>query len=238
MKIKSLLYAGFLAVASSIGTGGTMSIGFISTAIADEAPTYKPPAVGAPTRRVGGGTRSAGTPPLLAVLAPESTGYTTQAQPTLYWATSKVLSEPFSITINVNNPDMPILETIASQNVMVSSPGIQSFSLAEHGITLKPNMDYEWAVTIVSDDVAMKTAFTAGTIKHVESSDTLAKRLESAKDKETPYIYAEEGIWYDAIHALSNLINQSSGDASLMQARISMLKQVNLTPEGDSFKAK
>lgn len=46
---------------------------------------YVPPRRGAPKTRVGGGTRSGGQPLHLALLAPEHTGLTRSASPTLYW---------------------------------------------------------------------------------------------------------------------------------------------------------
>ncbi len=55
-----------------------------------ETITFRPPHRGAPTRRVGGSSRSPGVPSVsLVVLAPETTGLTIHAQPSLYWFLSK-----------------------------------------------------------------------------------------------------------------------------------------------------
>src|SRR5262245_19535022 len=46
---------------------------------------YVPPEVGFPGHRVGAGTRGMGRGASLQLLAPDHLGYTTEAQPTLYW---------------------------------------------------------------------------------------------------------------------------------------------------------
>lgn len=50
-----------------------------------QPPVYVPPDVGAPSTRVIGGVRGIGIGGFPIVLAPEFTGLTTKAQPTLYW---------------------------------------------------------------------------------------------------------------------------------------------------------
>jgi Flp pilus assembly protein TadD len=41
-------------------------------------------------------------------------------------------------------------------------------------------------------------------------------------------IYAEEGVWYDAIDALSRAIEKSPNDAALREQRAALLEQVGL----------
>ena len=54
--------------------------------VSQPSPVYKPPQLGAPGGRVGGGTRGIGGDALsLVALAPNHVGLTTQVQPTFYW---------------------------------------------------------------------------------------------------------------------------------------------------------
>jgi len=46
---------------------------------------------------------------------------------------------------------------------------------------------------------------------------------------ETPAIYAAQGFWYDAIAALSQLIDSNPGDKTLREQRADLLEQVRLT---------
>ena len=43
-----------------------------------------------------------------------------------------------------------------------------------------------------------------------------------------PGIYAEAGLWYDAIGALSRLIERNPGDAGLRAMRAGLLEQIGL----------
>ena len=40
--------------------------------------------------------------------------------------------------------------------------------------------------------------------------------------------YAEEGLWYDALSAISDLIDENPADASLKRIRAALLQQVDL----------
>jgi len=111
------------------------------------AAVYKPPMRGAPASRVGGGTRGTGEANfVLSVLAPDHTGYTTQAQPTLYWYASGPSIAKVEVTVIAEVAERPVL----SQNLNLTSGGVQSFDLARHGVTLKPDTESEWFVSVVA----------------------------------------------------------------------------------------
>src|SRR5688500_14153006 len=74
-------------------------------------PIYKPPRVGTPAGRVGGGTRGLGVLPTLYVLAPNHVGLTTQAQPSLYWYLSQSTTTPIELTVIDAQGVSPLLET-------------------------------------------------------------------------------------------------------------------------------
>lgn len=67
-----------------------------------------------------------------------------------------------------------------------------------------------------------------GVVKRTESSPTLKAKLENARGQQLTYVYAEEGIWYDAIAAVSGLIEDAPGDAVLKTQRAALLEQVGL----------
>jgi predicted Zn-dependent protease len=67
-----------------------------------------------------------------------------------------------------------------------------------------------------------------GVIKRVSSPGDLDKKVESVTDTEKAAIYAEAGIWYDALEAISNAVDAHPEDASLREQRASLLKQVGL----------
>ena len=69
---------------------------------------------------------------------------------------------------------------------------------------------------------------TSGTIKRVEQTAELTKKISAAKEKELPSIYAESGLWYDAIASLSRLIEKYPNDKTLREYRTNLLEQVDL----------
>ena len=193
---------------------------------------YKPPMRGAPARRVGGATRGSGDSGLvLNVLAPDQTGLTTLAQPTLYWYASKATNTSIEVTLIADNAEVPVL----SKNLALTAAGVQSIDLAQLGITLKPDTDYEWYVSAVPDaDQRSKDVTSGGAIRRVAIDPAVRARADAAGERAAPGVYAEAGLWYDAIAALSTQIARSPGDASLRAQRAALLEQVGL-PKAAAF---
>lgn len=187
---------------------------------------YKPPLRGAPARRVGGATRGTGDSGLvLNVLAPDQTGLTTQAQPTLYWYASKPSNTSIEVTLIADNAEVPVL----SKNLSLTAAGVQSVDLAQLGITLKPDTDYEWFVSAVPDaGQRSKDVTSGGAIRFVAPDPAVQARAAAAGERAAPGVYAEAGLWYDAIAALSRLIERSPADTALRSQRAALLEQVGL----------
>ena len=73
-----------------------------------------------------------------------------------------------------------------------------------------------------------KDIIAKGVIKRISAPGDLDKKVENASDTEKAAIYAEAGVWYDALEAISNAIDALPDDASLREQRASLLKQVGL----------
>jgi len=199
------------------------------------AAVYKPPMRGAPASRVGGGTRGTGEANfVLSVLAPDHTGYTTQAQPILYWYASGPSIAKVEVTVIAEVAERPVL----SQTLNLTSGGVQSFDLARHGVTLKPDTEYEWFVSVVAESSKKKKNVTSGgTIKRVASDPAVQARAAAVGERQAPMVYAEAGLWYDAIDSLSRLIERYPGDTVIRAQRAALLEQVALTAAASYDKA-
>ena len=194
----------------------------IGVTVAADLPAYKPPSRGAPSARVGGGTRSMVPPQQIWALAPDHTGLTTHEQPTLYWYLTKPMATRLELWAAGDQAVKPMLElTIASP----SSAGVQKLDLARHAIRLQAGAEYRFSVTAESDP---RQRSSSGRIQRVDPSLRLAKRLEGTPKTGHAAAYAEEGIWYDAISSISELIEQSPTDAGLRKQRESLLEQIGL----------
>jgi hypothetical protein len=67
-----------------------------------------------------------------------------------------------------------------------------------------------------------------GTIQRITPSGELIARLGQARRDELPSIYAEAGLWYDALAAMSELIESAPDDAGLRRQRAALLNQIGL----------
>lgn len=206
---------------------------FFSTASFADEPTYAPPQVGAPTRRVGGGTRGTSDMPLLSVLGPESIGYTSNAQPTLYWAISRLVKYPVEIMLVESNPaSLEAMQPLLETQVKLEHAGIQKISLKEHGIKLKIGVEYEWFVALVRDNKRRsQDVITSGVLKRIEVDKVVAEKIKMADSDDIVNVYAASGLWYNAIERLSNQIEQVNIKAeklALRHTRANLLEQVKL----------
>jgi hypothetical protein len=67
-----------------------------------------------------------------------------------------------------------------------------------------------------------------GTIERVDPPPELLARLEQSAPSDLPALYAEEGLWYDSLDALSDMIQAAPNEAILRQHRAALLEQVGL----------
>lgn len=158
---------------------------------ADKPILFKPPALGAPATRIGGGTRGiSGESVKIQVLAPEQTALTGRAAPTLYWHVSGPSSRNVDISLSLESESEPVVEKKLGQ---VAAPGIQAVRLAELGVELKPGQEYRWAVALVADaEQRSGDQFASATIRR----ETPSAPLTDAAD------LAAAGYWYDALEQL------------------------------------
>lgn len=193
------------------------------------AQAYKPPMRGAPATRVGGGSRSAGFALSVNVLAPSETGYTLQEQPTVYWFASSDIDRPVELTVistaSLREAAKPALEITLQPPI---AKGVHALRLADHGVRLQPGVEYQWFVAVVRNPAQRSNDVLAGgTIKRV-ADDAVRSRVEQSAQAQRPAVYAEAGIWYDAIDQLSKQIGAERGNRQLREQRAALLEEVGL----------
>jgi len=185
------------------------------------------PSTGAPTVRLTGGSRGSGDSTItLDVLAPEDVGLTTQEQPSLFWYQSKPSEAKFELTLLQENKVKPLLRIAAEHSV---TAGIQRLRLSDHGVKLSPGVEYQWVVALITDpDNRSSDLVASGMIKRIEPSDDLKKRATAATPDSLAGVYAEAGVWYDALSALTDRIDADPGNKALQEARTDLLRQGGL----------
>jgi hypothetical protein len=188
---------------------------------------FRPPATGAPSVRLTGGTRGTGDSTItLDVLAPDDVGQTTQEQPSLFWFQSKPASAKFELTLLEENKIKPLVQVTAQRSL---SAGIQRLRLAEHGVKLSPGVEYQWVVALITDpENRSRDLVASGMIKRVDPSADLKKSIAAASPASLPAVYAEAGIWYDALSSLSDRIEADPSNKALQESRADLLRQGGL----------
>ncbi len=190
-------------------------------------PVYKPPLRGAPGGRLGGGTRGSEREVfVLSVLAPDHTGLTANDQPSLYWFISNVASSPVELTVVDPRAVKPVLDTLIAPPIQ---PGVHRIRLADYGVRLAPGVAYRWFVAVVPDsDHRSKDILAGGTIERVELPEGLRAKLAQAGKTDRPFLYAAAGFWYDAVAALSELIETTPDDPVFRGQRAALMAEVGL----------
>lgn len=211
----SSLVPGVMAFADEVEAGTSM-------------PVYKPPMRGAPLARMGGGTRGTGDDaPVVTVLTPEHMGLTSQSQPVLYWYLSSVApAARYEFVLMAEDDYDPLVETALQD---IKSAGIQSIKLADHKVSLKPDVSYQWSVAVIMDSTQRSSnILSSGMIEYIKPAEGIMTRVKNAADEERVGQYAGAGLWYDALQSLDEMIASNPGDTRLQKMRASLLQQVGL----------
>jgi len=179
-------------------------------------PVFHPPDVtgGVMPVRVGGGSRGGASDGVtLNVLVPDAVALTAQAQPTLYWYQSKPSQAHCIFTLTEPKKAKPLLVMKSSAPAVA---GIHTLRLSDHKVKLTPKVVYKWSVALVVDPANRSQDIIAnGVVEYVEPSPDLAAKLQTANDANRTSIYAQAGIWYDALDSISTQIQKEPQDQAL-----------------------
>lgn len=188
---------------------------------------FRPPSGDAPAARVAGGSRGKGDQQIaLDVLTPDGIGLTTQEQPSLFWYQSKPSVAEFELTLLEDGEIEPLVHVKIKES---ANAGIQRLVLADHGAKLSPDVEYQWVVALILDPKNRSGDLVAsGVIKRVAPSTELKALINDAQPADLAMIYAEAGVWYDSLAALTDQIDTHPDDAELVATRADLLEQVGL----------
>lgn len=184
---------------------GLFTMVFSTWVFAEGVLVYKPPKIGAPAQRVGGGTRTIGTAVQpIQVLAPQHVALTAQAQPVLYWYLNEANTQSVEINLIQQNSEQTLLRKQLPAGLKA---GLQIIRLSDDSVTLQAGENYQWSVALVGANGLSRDALVKATLRYELSKTDLA----SVEQK------AEAGYWYDALQAL---IEQNSPLANELLTQI------------------
>ncbi|WP_421657325.1 DUF928 domain-containing protein [Leptothermofonsia sp. ETS-13] len=202
-------------------------LGLAAPALAAQT-VYRPPLRPRPLIRTSGtgsrGCYQKNQPIQLSLLVPERhVGQTVSARPSFFWYLENAKVAKFTLV----EPGVP--KPLLEKTLQVSGAGIMQVELPENAPELAVGKEYRWSVTVLCNPnrPSEVASYTQSFIERVASTPELIKQLGNAKsDLERARIYAQSGLWYDTLSALSTA---SEKDPIARSEMLSLLDQVGLS---------
>jgi hypothetical protein len=188
---------------------------------------YRPPTAGDPPARLTSGVRGAAELPVTVnVLAPDHVGYTSAAQPTLYWFLSRPVDARVEVTVSRDDQVEPLVEEVLDPPV---AAGVHALRLAAHAASLEPGVQYQWYVAVVRDQAQRSGDLLAGgAVALAPLPAPVAREIAGAGPVAAARAYAAAGFWYDAMDALAEAAAGASAGPTPLRLRAALLEQVGL----------
>lgn len=198
------------------------------------AQTYIPPDRGLPGRREGGGTRGNCilSQPALTALVPQSNfGLTTQAHPTLFWYVPKTITNLVEFELRDEQDNVIYIQ----QMQLTNTGGIIQLQLPQEAqTTLEVGKRYHWYFAVICDPTDRSgDALTEGWIERTTLDASLVSQLEQTTGVERAVLYAQSGIWFDALDTLVDLQNTEADQTAVRNIWTELLTDVNLSDLAD-----
>lgn len=189
---------------------------------------FRPPNRGAPPRTVGGASRGGclrASSQLTALTPVESLGLTTASHPTFFWYIPRTNSPTAEILIQDDHDTDIYHATIP----LPGTSGIVSFTLPETAPPLEAGKTYQWYISLVcvAND-RLQDVFTSAGVQRVEAEVALTEQLQQAGENDRPQIFAEAGIWHEAIASLAEQLRSNPTDPQLLSQWQALLTSVGL----------
>ncbi|WP_071516884.1 DUF928 domain-containing protein [Geitlerinema sp. PCC 9228] len=177
--------------------------------------SFEPQNEGKPGRLEGAGTRggcpTAGQFTLL--LPPDYFGLTLQASPSFYMYVPTRCQVPVEFAL-LDEQQQEILYRTTIETTGV--PGVVRVDLSDaQAPALAPGKTYYWeASLILSGDISDRSqdVYDFGWIRRVKPTDAFQQQLETTSGMDRVTLYAETGLWYDALDLLAKLRLQSESN--------------------------
>lgn len=111
---------------------------------------------------------------------------------------------------------------------LTDTPGIYSISLPETAPPLGVGKDYKWLVSMTCQVGDPNDPFVEGLIRRVSPDSILTRSLDQVTDLEQVAVFAQAGIWQDAVVNLAALRQTQPNNPEVVSAWESLLKYAEL----------
>ncbi len=219
-----LLVGGLSAAGWAMAAGGRQPV---TTETAQSRIEYHPPKRGKPGVRIGGGSRGEGGQTVaLAAIVPDHVALSATATPALCWHQSEPTTHTRVLVLDDGQGVKPVLEQEVDQP---NRAGIQCVGLARIGVTLKPEIEYDWFIVAINDPTQRsKDVVSGGAVMFKAPSPELAGKIKGRDDHDLPPLWAASGYWYDAVVAVMTGLTEQAADPRYQEMKGALLRQAGL----------
>ncbi|MBN4005270.1 DUF928 domain-containing protein [Nostoc sp. LPT] len=154
-------------------------------------------------------------------------GQTTVEHPSWFFYVPYTKDSPYTVEFVLQDPDAN--EVYKKAIALSDKPGVIRVSLPNTAPGLAVDKQYRWFFTINCDKQKNSPpSFVEGVIKRVNLSQPTLKEIETAEPIKRYAIYAQNGIWYEALTTLAELRQKNPQDAALKAEWRNLLGSIRL----------
>ncbi|MEH2182651.1 DUF928 domain-containing protein [Nostoc sp.] len=154
-------------------------------------------------------------------------GQTTVEHPSWFFYVPYTKDSPYIVEFVLQDPDAN--KVYKKAIALPDKPGIVRVSLPSTAPGLAVGQQYRWFFTINCDKQQnAPPTFVEGVIKRVNLSQATVKQLETAEPLKRYAIYAQNGIWYEALTTLAELRQKNPQDPALKAEWRNLLGSIRL----------
>ncbi len=151
------------------------------------------------------GAGSTGDGPQLRALVPEHVAFTVSASPSLFWSLSEPPRPGWRFLLELAPSERPD-QAGEAELPAPGAPGVQRVRLADLDVVLEPGVEYVWTITVQPDPSDPTRDVSAqGWIRRVELARATREQLGD-RPLSNGLVYADAGLWYDALGAVADAI--------------------------------
>ncbi|NJK52861.1 MAG: DUF928 domain-containing protein [Leptolyngbyaceae cyanobacterium SU_3_3] len=189
---------------------------------------FKPSKRGAPKTTAGGATRGSCTQDqtLTPLIPHDRLSLTLSERPTFFWSAPQTSTGAAQFLLMSDNDTQIVYETILT---LPSASGIVEFTLPAQAPALEVGKQYHWYLTIAcSPDDFDNGMRVEGWVERANPDRTLTQALKMAEPDQHSRLYAEAGIWHEALSAVAKTRRDKPADLNAMDNWKRLLESVGL----------
>lgn len=236
LKLRSLLVVPALVALSVPSTAIASSLQPARTSLSAPASafkisqSFKPPSRGTAPPTAGGATRGEsclkGRKQLTSLVPQDRLGLTYSGNPTFHWFVPQSPARTAKFLVLGDDDSEVVYETNLA---LPSESGIVSFTLPQDAQPLEVGKQYHWYLVVgCSQTDQSANPSVEGWVERVSPESQILSQLEKATPAARVKIYADNGIWHEAVTTLATLRKTKPTDQTLLAGWNELMKSVGL----------